>query len=226
MLAMTARMLCQLLVRAQVGAGRAGRLTGGVWGCVCSWAAAGTAGWKNISTVPLCHRAASWAASGSACRVRRSAPARLSASQYRMAATGRQGAPAHKAVHRDDGPGAGVTGQRQIAVRARQRFQLLHHAVGAGSVQPVLAAAGVEVGVLQQALGLGGELPGELAALVVAEHPPLAEQLEVQSSAAHRGVTHGGAVLPGHPPDFQVGVVAAEILQAHGGQKLRPRQTG
>ena len=29
MLAMTARMLCQLLVRAQVGAGRAGRLTGG-----------------------------------------------------------------------------------------------------------------------------------------------------------------------------------------------------
>ena len=47
MLAMTARMLCQLLVRAQVGAGRAGRagrLTGGVWGCVCSWAAAGTAG--------------------------------------------------------------------------------------------------------------------------------------------------------------------------------------
>jgi len=34
MLAMTARMLCQLLVRAQVGAGRAGRLTGGVWGCV------------------------------------------------------------------------------------------------------------------------------------------------------------------------------------------------
>ena len=37
-------MLCQLLVRAQVGAGRAGRLTGGVWGCVCSWAAAGTAG--------------------------------------------------------------------------------------------------------------------------------------------------------------------------------------
>ena len=136
------------------------------------------------------------------------------------------GTPAHKAVHRDDGPGAGVTGQRQIAVRARQRFQLLHHAVGAGSVQPVLAAAGVEVGVLQQALGLGGELPGELAALVVAEHPPLAEQLEVQSSAAHRGVTHGGAVLPGHPPDFQVGVVAAEILQAHGGQKLRPRQTG
>ena len=136
------------------------------------------------------------------------------------------GTPAHKAVHRDDGPGAGVTGQRQIAVRARQRFQLLHHAVGAGSVQPVLAAAGVEVGVLQQALGLGGELPGELAALVVAEHPPLAEQLEVQSSAAHRGVTHGGAVLPGHPPDFQVSVVAAEILQAHGGQKLRPRQTG
>ena len=50
--------------------------------------------------------------------------------------------------------------------------------------------------------------------------------LEVQSSAAHRGVTHGGAVLPGHPPDFQVSVVAAEILQAHGGQKLRPRQTG
>ena len=136
------------------------------------------------------------------------------------------GTPAHKAVHRDDGPGAGVTGQRQIAVGARQRFQLLHHAVGAGSVQPVLAAAGVEVGVLQQALGLGGELPGELAALVVAEHPPLAEQLEVQSSAAHRGVTHGGTVLPGHPPDFQVGVVAAEILQAHGGQKLRPRQTG
>ena len=136
------------------------------------------------------------------------------------------GTPAHKAVHRDDGPGAGVTGQRQIAVRARQRFQLLHHAVGAGSVQPVLAAAGVEVGVLQQALGLGGELPGELAALVVAEHPPLAEQLEVQSSAAHRGVTHGGAGLPGHPPDFQVSVVAAEILQAHGGQKLRSRQTG
>lgn len=92
MLAITARMLCQLLVRAQVGAGRAGRLTGGVWGCVCSWAAAGTAGWKNISTVPLCHCAASWAASGSACRVRRSAQARLSASQYRMAATGRQGA--------------------------------------------------------------------------------------------------------------------------------------
>lgn len=211
MLAITARMLCQLLVRAQVGAGRAGRagrLTGGVWGCVCSWAAAGTAGWKNISTVPLCHCAASWAASGSACRVRRSAPARLSASQYRMAghrqagglaqgAVAPVGTPAHKAVHRDDGPGAGVTGQRQIAVRARQRFQLLHHAVGAGSVQPVLAAAGVEVGVLQQALGLGGELPGELAALVVAEHPPLAEQLEVQSSAAHRGVTHGGAVLPG-----------------------------
>ena len=38
--------------------------------------------------------------------------------------------------------------------------------------------------------------------------------------------THGGAVLPGYPPDFQVSVVAAEILQAHGGQKLRPRQTG
>ena len=39
-------------------------------------------------------------------------------------------------------------------------------------------------------------------------------------------VASGGAVLPGHPPDFQVSVVAAEILQAHGGQKLRPRQTG
>ena len=51
-------------------------------------------------------------------------------------------------VHRDDGPGAGVTGQRQIAVRARQRFQLLHHAVGAGSVQPVLAAAGVDIKIL------------------------------------------------------------------------------
>ena len=51
MLAITARMLCQLLVRAQAGAGRAGRLTGGVWGCVCSWAAAGTAGWKNTTYV-------------------------------------------------------------------------------------------------------------------------------------------------------------------------------
>ncbi len=76
MLAITARMLCQLLLRA----GRASVPCGGVLGAVPEetvfMAVSGTDGWKNTAVSLASHWAARCAACGSACRVRRSAPAR------------------------------------------------------------------------------------------------------------------------------------------------------
>ena len=89
--AIAARTLCQLLLRAAgTGAGRARRAAGAVWQAAEETVRAGE-GQKNTAVSFASHCAASAAACGSDWRARRSFPARKSASQYKMAASGRQG---------------------------------------------------------------------------------------------------------------------------------------
>ena len=89
--AMAAKTLCQLLLRAAgTGAGRARRAAGAVWQAAEETVRAGE-GRKNTAVSFASHCAASAAACGSDCNARRSFPARKSASQYKIAASGRQG---------------------------------------------------------------------------------------------------------------------------------------
>ena len=88
---MAARTLCQLLLRAAgTGAGRVCRGAGAVWQAAEDIVRAGE-GQKNTAVSFASHWAASAAACGSDCRARRSFPARKSASQYKIALSGRQG---------------------------------------------------------------------------------------------------------------------------------------
>ena len=125
------------------------------------------------------------------------------------------------AFHRDLCAGAGILRDGADIVCTGTLPKLLHKALGAGSIQPILPAVGAEIGLAQQTVRAGGKTPGQLPVSIVAQLPSLAEQLEIQATPPHGGVAHKGALLPGQLFYFKVGIVAAGILQTDGEQQLR-----
>ena len=129
-------------------------------------------------------------------------------------------AAAKVAFHRDLCAGAGILRDGANIVRPGTLSQLLHKALGAGSIQPILPAVGAEVGLAQQAVGTGRKTPGQLPVRIVAQLPALAEQLEIQAAPPHGGIAHKGVLLPGQLFYFKIGIIAASVLQTDGEQQL------
>ena len=87
--------------------------------------------------------------------------------------------------------------------------------LGAGQVQPVFAAVGAEIRLVNETVGAGGEAAHQLAVGVVAQLLAFAEQLEVQAAATHGGVAQNGGALTGQLLQLQAGIVAAGVLQLY-----------
>ena len=75
--------------------------------------------------------------------------------------------------HRDLCAGAGILRDGANIVRPGTLPKLLHKALGAGGIQPILPAVGTEVGLAQQAVGTGGKTPGQLTIGIVESCQPL-----------------------------------------------------
>ena len=121
----------------------------------------------------------------------------------------------YKALHGNNGTGAGVLRDAALIIDTGALAKLGSDALGAGHIQPVLTAVGAEIGLVDQAVGAGREAAHQLAIGVVAQLPALAEQLEVQVAATHGGVAQNGGALTGQLLQLQAGIVAAGVLQLY-----------
>ena len=121
----------------------------------------------------------------------------------------------YKALHGNNGTGAGVLGDAALMIGSCKGAQLRQDALGARQIQPVFPAVGTEIGLVDQAVGTGRKAAYQLPISIVAQLSALAEQLKVQAAAPHGGVAQDRGVLTGQLLQLQTGIVAAGILQLY-----------
>ena len=217
--AITAMMLCQLLLRAAGTVVR--RRAGAEPEETVFMAVIGTDGWKNTAVhgdgAAVLRVGLQGAALGTGQMIRQPVEdgTQRQAGQNILTPVGPAGTGPYKALHGNNGTGAGVLRDAALIIDTGALAKLGGDALGAGQIQPVFPAVGAEIGLVDQAVGAGREAAHQLAIGVVAQLPALAEQLEVQAAATHGGVAQNGGALTGQLLQLQAGIVAAGVLQLY-----------
>lgn len=169
---------------------------------------------RKVRSLRVCLQGAALASGQKICQPVEDGAQRLTGCRA-LTPVGPAGTGPYKALHDNNGTGAGVLRDAALMIGSCKGAQLRQDALGACQIQPVFPAVGTEIGLVDQAIGTGRKAAYQLPISIVAQLLALAEQLKVQAAAPHGGVAQDGGVLTGQLLELQTGIVAAGILQLY-----------